>query len=128
VPWIVNDKNERFLRSKRINDDEATNRNLFDETDPDKAKFCNDTFKKHMRYGAQIFEFDHKSYVLRLDTFPMRNSNFPFLDFNNFHSYPTQTQSAVEMNWITSWLARMLCAAGADMVYECNVQSKITYN
>lgn len=26
---------------------------------------------------------------------------FPFLDFNNFHSYPTQTQSAVEMNWIT---------------------------
>lgn len=27
--------------------------------------------------------------------------HFPFLDFNNFHVYPTQTASNVEMNWIT---------------------------
>jgi hypothetical protein len=72
VPWIVNDKNERLLRSKRINDDEARKRDLFDKTDPDKAKFCIDTFKKHLRYGAHIFEFDHRAYVLGLDSFPMR--------------------------------------------------------
>lgn len=27
--------------------------------------------------------------------------HFPFLDFNNYHVYPTQTASNVEMNWIT---------------------------
>ena len=27
--------------------------------------------------------------------------HFPFLDFNNYHVYPTQTSSSVEMNWIT---------------------------
>jgi hypothetical protein len=28
--------------------------------------------------------------------------HFPFLDFNNFHVYPTQTGSNTEMNWITN--------------------------
>ncbi len=38
---------------------------------------------------------------------------FPFLDFNNFHSYPTQTSTALEMNWITE-----ICNGRTYPMYE----------
>ncbi len=71
VPWIVNSKNSALLTA--ISDEAAQADDLFERTDPDKAKFSPDLFKKYLRYGGTMYYFSEQAYVLGIDTFPTRD-------------------------------------------------------